>query len=63
MARLAALTSSGANSHLVLPIADVVKLVPQAKEETKKADEAEKKSGETKKKPAGTKKKSDKSKK
>ena len=47
MARLAALTSSGANSHLVLPIADVVKLVPQAKEETKKADEAEKKSGET----------------
>ena len=56
--------SSGTNSHLVLPTADVVKLVPQAKEEMKKASEtekkaaaAEKKAGEKKKKSGETKKK------
>jgi S1-C subfamily serine protease len=57
MARIAAMTSSGANSHLVLPAADVTKLVPQAKEEMKKAADAEKKSGAAKKK-TGEKKKS-----
>jgi hypothetical protein len=44
-------------SHLVLPIADVIKLVPQAKEEMKKAAASDKKAGEGKKKPADSKKK------
>ena len=40
------------STHLVLPAADVARLLPQAKEEAKKAAEAEKKPARTKKKPA-----------
>jgi hypothetical protein len=42
--------SSTLINQLILPAADIVKLVPQAKEEIKKAAEAEKKAAETKKK-------------
>ncbi len=42
--------SAGTPIHLVLPAADVAKLVPQAKEEMKKAADADKKSGDAGKK-------------
>ena len=44
--------------QLILPVADVMKLVPQAKEEAKKAVETEKKPGAGKKKHPGSEKKS-----
>ncbi|MFZ1933140.1 MAG: trypsin-like peptidase domain-containing protein [Thermoguttaceae bacterium] len=46
------LRSSGLLSQLILPVADIMRLVPQAKEEVKKLAAADKKAAKTKKKPS-----------
>jgi hypothetical protein len=51
------MTRSTLISQLILPIADIAKLVPQAKDEMKKPAEDEKKPNDAEKKPTGTKKK------
>jgi hypothetical protein len=53
-----AIRASGVLSQLILPVADIVKLVPQAKDEVKKLAKADKKTGGAKKKPAKPEKKS-----
>jgi hypothetical protein len=49
--------ASGVLSQLILPVADILRLVPQAKAEVKKLAEADKKAAKAKKKPSGADKK------
>ena len=53
--------SSGVLSQLILPVADIMRLVPQAKDEVKKLAAADKKAAKTKKKSSEPKKKTEKS--